>query len=259
MHLDATYLKWLYTSNPSGNLLGYDAWQSGRLAAHYACVPVEARVAGQLVQLLLSLNTATHPDFQGKGLFVRLAEATYEAAAARGFAGAYGVANAHSTPGFLRKLGFTLIAPLDAQLGIGHLQEAAPEIVAEHADFQRVWSPEALAWRVANPARPYSIVRAAEGWIGAHAATNRIGVRAWAQVPQPAMAIRAPTKRFGALLRLHLGLIPEGARRHSGAWFAVPQRMRASPLNMIYRAFDQNVAVPATGRIAFGNLDFDAF
>src|SRR5690349_12069268 len=100
------YLQWLYVDNPDGKAVGYDAWDGERLAAHYVCIPARAWVEGAQVPVLLSLNTATHPDYQGKGLFTKLASMTFEAGAAQGFDGVYGVANANSTPGFVRKLGF---------------------------------------------------------------------------------------------------------------------------------------------------------
>jgi hypothetical protein len=40
------YLKWQYADNPDGPVVGFDAWDGERLAAHYVCVPARARVAG---------------------------------------------------------------------------------------------------------------------------------------------------------------------------------------------------------------------
>ena len=57
---------------------------ASELAAHYVVLPIRAAVGGQPVAAALSLNTATHPDYQRRGLFVRLAEATYEMARGAG-------------------------------------------------------------------------------------------------------------------------------------------------------------------------------
>src|SRR6478609_3886385 len=89
-HLDAGYLRWLYRDNPSGHVVGFDAFEGDVLAAHYACVPAEVRWKGNQVRALLSLNTATHPNFQGKGLFSQLATATFDHAAQSGFTLVYG-------------------------------------------------------------------------------------------------------------------------------------------------------------------------
>ena len=117
------YLKWLYVDNPEGEVVGFNAIEGDRLAAHYVCVPMRVNIHGASMRVLLSLNTATHPDFQGQGLFTKLAERTYEAGTTDGFHAVYGVANANSTPGFLRKLAFDLISPLESKMGTGLLVE----------------------------------------------------------------------------------------------------------------------------------------
>src|SRR5205814_9366938 len=99
-------LAWRYRDNPAGQVVGADAWDGARLAAHYVTCPLEARIDGAVVKGLLSLNTATHPDYQGRGLFTTLAEAAYAQGAAAGYGFVIGVANAYSTPGFVRRLAF---------------------------------------------------------------------------------------------------------------------------------------------------------
>ncbi|QWF16142.1 GNAT family N-acetyltransferase [Lysobacter capsici] len=257
-HLNATYLDWLYARNPAGQVIGCDAWEGDTLAAHYVCVPVQAVVAGRPLRVMLSLNTATHPDFQGKGLFTRLADATYQAGAAAGVGAVYGVANANSTPGFIRKLGFTLVRPLDAQIGLGRIDDRDAQAAREQAEFRRDWSQAALAWRVANPQRSYALVRAADGVVGAQASTGKPGLRAWDEVPLPSgMSAPSASPSFG--MHLHLGLRPRGGDRKSAMWFDIPQRFRPSPLNMIFRPLGEGVLVPSADSVRLGQLDFDAF
>lgn len=252
-HLNARYLNWLYALNPAGQVIGCDAWLGGTLAAHYVGVPVDAAVNGSKVKVLLSLNTATHPDFQGKGLFTRLAEGTYERAAGFGMSAVYGVANANSTPGFTRKLGFTLVRPLEAKVGFGHVGGSDVDV----AGFRREWSAPALAWRIANPERPYTLVRVDDVTVGAEARTGRVGVRAWDEVLLPTGA-DAPRVGPSLALRLHLGLRPD-SHRGRGVWFEIPQRFRPSPLNFIFRPLATGIALPAADFIRLGQLDFDAF
>lgn len=258
-HLNARYLEWLYAANPAGRVIGCDAWSDdGRLAAHYVCVPCEAVVRGSKRRVMLSLNTATHPDFQGKGLFTRLAEATYQAGAEAGIAGVYGVANANSTPGFLRKLGFSLVRPLDARIGPGRIDRVAPVELEQAAEFHRVWSRDALNWRAANPERRYRLVDVGDGVLGAEASTGKPGLSAWAEIARP-HDLAAPSARPALAMHLHLGLRPDRLARKRGLWFDVPQRLRSSPLNMIFRALQQDIESPDPGAILLGQLDFDAF
>jgi GNAT superfamily N-acetyltransferase len=256
-HLDARYLRWLYADNPAGAVVGMDAWDGERLAAHYVCVPAEARWLGRDCRVLLSLNTATHPDYQGRGLFTRLAEHTYAAGAERGFDAVYGVANANSTPGFLRKLGFGLVGPLDARIGISRIEPRPPEEAQQDSVFHRRWTTDALRWRCANPARPYRVGRLSADALGVSASTGWPGLRAWAELPaaiDPTAAARVPRG-----LRLHLGLRPGPRRGANGAWIDIPARFRASPLNLIFRSLVDGSAPLDARAVFFGSLDFDAF
>ncbi|MGO4222703.1 GNAT family N-acetyltransferase [Lysobacter sp. TAF61] len=256
-HLNATYLRWLYADNPAGEVIGCDAWEGDVLAAHYVCVPVGAVVDGKPMRVMLSLNTATHPDFQGKGLFTRLAEATYELGERLGIAAAYGVANANSTPGFLRKLGFTLVRPLDARVGIGRIEGSDPLATRREASFYRDWSPASLSWRVSNPARPYRLVDAGSGVLGAQATTGHTRLWAWDELPMQAAGQQALSAGyFGA--RLHLGLRPRH-RYPAMRWFEIPQQFRPSPLNLIFRPLRPEAGVPDADAVVLGQLDFDAF
>lgn len=260
-HLRGDYLRWLYRDNPAGAVVGTDAWDGPRLAAHYACVPAAAGLEGRDRTVLLSLNTATHPDYQGRGLFTRLAEATYQAGARDGHALVYGVANANSTPGFLRKLGFSLAGRLEARVGTGRLDAkavAAAEGAARNASFERRWPAAQLAWRVASPARPWRHGRLRDGTLAAWTPTGTAGISAWSELgPADAAAVTEAIRP--PWLRLHLGLRPAGARGLRGLWVDVPGRFRASPLNLIFRTLQDDASLPDASGIRFNAIDFDAF
>jgi GNAT superfamily N-acetyltransferase len=250
------YLDWLYVANPDGPAVGFDAWDGERLAAHYVCVPARAWVEGKEVPVLLSLNTATHPDYQGKGLFTKLAAMTYEAGAAQGFDGVYGVANANSTPGFVRKLGFQLVRPLEARIGLGGLRHGRKPAAAT-LSFERSWSAAALRWRCANPDNRVS-ARVAGARLLFWAAAEGNKLPAYAELdaagPDFAPAAGAPLSP----LRLFIGLAPDASSNYWN-YASIPQRLRPSPLNLIYRSFAPRVAQLDASRIAFSFLDFDAY
>ena len=145
-------IDWLYANNPAGKAIGFNAFDGKRLVAHYVCIPSSINLNGSSVKAILSLNTATHPSYQGKGLFTKLAEMTYAAATELDYAAVYGVANANSTPGFIRKLGFQLIGPLMAKLGIGSLNVDFSRL--ESIQFYRLWNEADLSWRASNPINP---------------------------------------------------------------------------------------------------------
>lgn len=246
------YLHWLYVANPDGAAVGFDAWDGERLAAHYVCVPARAWVEGAQVPVLLSLNTATHPDYQGKGLFTKLASMTYDAGAAHGFDGVYGVANANSTPGFVRKLGFQLVRPLEARIGLGRLRHASAPPAAS-LSFQRHWSEPALAWRCANP---HNTVWRRDHQFHAAAIGHRLP--AYAELDAAAQPPAQPGRPALSPLRLFIGLAPDAGASYWN-YASIPMRLRPSPLNLIWRSFTPRVAALDPARIQFTFLDFDAY
>jgi GNAT superfamily N-acetyltransferase len=252
-HFTADYLRWLYAENPDGEVLGFDAWDGNMLAAHYVCIPARARIDGESCRVLLSLNTATAPDYQGQGLFTRLASLTCERAAAEGFRAVYGVANANSTPGFVRKLGFTLVGPLEACVGVGPLVRGdwAPALAG--LEFCREWSAAALAWRLRNPAAPVAASARANG-TAFHVRARWPLLSGYAELP-----LQGASQGGGAsLLRVFVGCLPQGLRR-SPAWLPIPGFLKPSPLNLIYRDLQAPGFAPAAGRVLLGFPDFDAF
>jgi len=253
-HFTRAYLAWLYAANPDGNALGFDAWaDDGTLAAHYVCIPAKARVEGQEVSVLLSLNTATRPQFQGKGLFTKLAALTFEAGAATGYDGVYGVANANSTPGFIRKLGFQLVRPLEAMVGVGKLGTGP---IPANLSFERMWSDSALAWRCSSPIN--RIQCRARGTVWQFHARALTMVPAYAELDRGIGLQAVDSGAPLTPLRLFLGLVPDQARGLA-TYASIPVRMRPSPLNLIYRSFSPRVTELDPALIRFSFLDFDAY
>jgi GNAT superfamily N-acetyltransferase len=248
---DLPYLRWLYCENPDGPVVGFDAFEGGRLAAHYACVPATASIEGQAARVLLSLNTATHPGFQGRGLFTQLAQQTYDAGLSAGFDAVYGVANANSTPGFTRKLGFQLVTPLEARVGVGRLLRASKQIAV--ASFERTRSAQALAWRCANPHNRVHLRRSGD-IVQCFAAAAGPLVGAYHEFA--AGEVAAATDGHPPPARLFLGLAPQGV---SPLYVSIPQRLRPSPLNLIYKPLSSGVRTLDAGRVRFAFIDFDAY
>jgi GNAT superfamily N-acetyltransferase len=256
-HLDAAYLNWLYNLNPCGGVVGIDAFAGDSLAAHYACVPVDAWHEGQPVRALLSLNTATHPEHQGKGLFTRLAEMTYDAGHAAGATVVFGVANANSTPGFVRKLGFQLVSPLDARLALGRPVVVNRDEAVARAQFRRVWTEEQLQWRMANPANPLRLSRNDAHGSTLLSRTGYLGIYAWGETSVH-LGEKAQVSSPLSPGRLFLGLYPSGTWRN-GVGAKIPDRFRPSPLNLIFRHLNASASVLSAEHVCFNYLDFDAY
>lgn len=246
-------IAWRYRDNPAGPVVGADAWDGDRLAAHYVTCPLEAKIDGQLVRGLVSLNTATHPDYQGQGLFTRLAETAYGQGAAAGYGFVIGVANANSTPGFLRKLAFQDVGRLHAGL-LARLPKAFSSAAVQ---YQGAWRDELLSWRLANPQGRYATARRG-ALLGVWARTHLPFVRCGAFLPA-ADSTLGEARAAPLAATLFIGLEPRMALGAQG-FLPVPERLRPSPLNLIWRALGP--AAPAALKadaVAINFLDFDPY
>ena len=244
-------LAWRYRDNPAGAVVGADAWDGERLAAHYVTCPLEARIDGQVVRGLLSLNTATHPDYQGRGLFTALAEAAYAQGKASGHGFVIGVANANSTPGFLRRLAFQHVGRLHA----GVLARLPRRFAEAPLQYQGAWRDEALAWRLANPDGRYVAARRGE-LTAIWARTHLPFVRCAAILPERPTVNVASAPLCASLF---LGLEPRMSLGLLG-FVPIPQRLRPSPLNLIWRALGESAPVALRAdAVALNFLDFDPY
>jgi len=106
--INKSYLEWQYLTNPSGKpfLLTSRENVSNDLAGQYLVLPVKFTLADSVVNGSLSLNTLTSPKYQGKGLFTKMAKATFYECANENAHFTIGFPNPNSYPGFVKKLDF---------------------------------------------------------------------------------------------------------------------------------------------------------
>lgn len=282
---DVDYLDWLYRRSPFGPVIETNADDERGRAAHYAVVPAALTIDGVEHAGALSLNTAVHERARGGGMFTNLAQETFAAAAARGVTDIIGVANANSTPGFVRRLGFTLVGPLpvhvlvprrrargvasrpiDADLiaSATFADSAAARLPAPATGIARAWTAATFGWRLSCPDRAYAwhddgdaaIVTTVTRTQGVPVAlvlkvlsAGPVGTAAAQRL------VTAACRHHRAPVALHAGVNPRFPLRG----LALPDRLRPSPLNFIHRRLAAyEPAVNATlGDFEF--LDFDAY
>jgi len=98
------HYRWKFINNPDGPPVIAVAEDAGRLVGQYAVWPTQLRLGSVVVLGAQSLDTMTHPDYRGQGMFTALAEQCMKYAAIKGIAALYGFPNENSYPGFVRKL-----------------------------------------------------------------------------------------------------------------------------------------------------------
>jgi GNAT superfamily N-acetyltransferase len=253
--LDTAQLEWSYRANPDGPAIGCNAVdREGRVVGHYAVQPMRAVIDGREERGALSLNTAVHPDFRGRGLFQKLAKATYQRAADEGSTFIVGVANAMSAPLFWKVFKFQAVGPMDVWAGLG-----SPSIdtrAAAKVRFCRSWTADSLAWRLAKPGNAYRSARAGSepallcpaGPLGIQADLGSVTTDAASKLPA---AGPAP-------LRVWAGLDPRRTRRAWGR-VPVPVKWRPSPLHVIFKDLTSAQRRLDKGATLFQLLDFDAY
>ncbi len=100
----AQHAQWKFRANPAGSSVIAIAEADGRIVGQYALWPTPLRLGQSVIKGAQSLDTMTHPDYRGQGMFTVLAEECMNYAAARGIEALYGFPNDNSQPGFIRRL-----------------------------------------------------------------------------------------------------------------------------------------------------------
>lgn len=105
---DLDRLRRKYDTEALGHeVIGHLAFDGDRPVAYYGVLPVTLLDGATTVLAAQSGDTMTDPEYQGRGLFTTLGQATYDVARAEGIAFVFGFPNANSYPGFVKRLGWT--------------------------------------------------------------------------------------------------------------------------------------------------------
>src|SRR4030042_387594 len=60
---------WKYKQNPAGEAIIQVAWCDDQIVAQYAITPVNMKFGDRTITAAQSVDTMTHPDYQGRGIF----------------------------------------------------------------------------------------------------------------------------------------------------------------------------------------------
>lgn len=218
-NLNYEYLEWLYFLNPRGNVVGFDFIEGTEIVAHYACIPVN--IGNKLG--LLSVNTATHPDFRSKGLYQSLAKMTYEKCLTN-FSFVIGVANSKSAKTFIEKLGFTEIGRLNLRFGR----------IRPSNHNTRVWSEAEIEWRINSPKQKILKIRRQEYLYELALKPHRLPFKIKALINM------APSFNSSSEIHLDSSVIGFTVDWNNGRvpLLKLPERFKPSPLVLILKSLD---------------------
>ena len=246
------YLDWMYNKNPVGGVIGFNAIYKNELAAHYALIPLEASYKNQKIKALLSLNTATSSMHQGQGLFTILANKTYVKCKDLGFDIVFGVANANSIHGFIKKLDWNYIDQLDTFISLTLPKKIETEKLVHCLTLPL--SDSATEWRLSNPNQQYYKYNFRKINIVA----NDINYFA-RSILKITKATSDDTKFLMPKINFWIGI------SNSYSWkkgllngFNIPEFLKPSPLHLIYKNLSSGIELNRRN-IHFEAINFDAF
>jgi GNAT superfamily N-acetyltransferase len=100
------YDYWRFFDTPWGDSPAVIAIDRNVCAGLLVLWPTMLDLGGEDVLGAQVMDTMTHQDYRGRGLFLSLAEECFRIAASRGFEVLYSFPNSNSFPGFIRRLNF---------------------------------------------------------------------------------------------------------------------------------------------------------
>ncbi|MFC1900291.1 GNAT family N-acetyltransferase [Chloroflexota bacterium] len=121
---------WKFAENPFGKAIIKLLFDGNKLIGHYAVLPMDVQVQGKPVKAALSVNTMTHPDYRGHGIFPFLGQETYQTCMDNGIRFIYGFPNNNIYQPRINKLewiGFGKMTSLEKELEPGNMGAIEPE------------------------------------------------------------------------------------------------------------------------------------
>jgi hypothetical protein len=260
-HLSPDYLKWLYSENPLGQAIGADAWFRDDVVGQVIAIPGKYSLYNENTYGLLAVNVAVHSDFQGRYLFKKLGLCMCEYGSQAGYKFVIGVANRAATPGWIRQMGFQLVGPLQATIGLGNLSlYNKEEEILDATSLRHMWDDDSISWRLGNPLKKYIIKKhTSKNWSSVYTLTDRYGLFAVAEIPMNEFKIDsfAYSLKVSLKPKVFLGLVPN--YKFSNHYINIPERFKPSPLNLIYKNLDVNKDRIDSSTCFINFLDFDVF
>lgn len=135
----AAYLRWRYFDTPTGVTPTMAAFDGELCVGSYGIWPTGLLLNGRRVAGAQAIDSMTHPDYRGKGLFVELGEHCYQVLQQLGIRVLYGFPNESAFPGRLRRLNW------DHVCDVHHW--VRPLWVAGTSPFGRLVATGSMAWQ----------------------------------------------------------------------------------------------------------------
>lgn len=110
---------WKFAKGPFGKSMIKLMFDDEKLIGFYAAMPMNVQVQEKLIKAAISVNTMTHPDYWGHGIFAYLGEEAYRVCEQKGVKFVYGFPNSNIYQSRIKKLewkGFGKMSVLQKKL-----------------------------------------------------------------------------------------------------------------------------------------------
>jgi hypothetical protein len=285
---DTRYLEWFYGASPRGNAIEEHVDdETGKRIGHYAVLPTCYRTPAGVTPFIFTSNVATDASARRRGLFREMAERIYPRAAATGAPGLAGHANAASTAPLI-KFGWGVLGPMPVVVappfvpprGIRDIRVDAAFLASDELadlsadldwvpvhDWVQSWTSDWLRWRLARPESSYVLHVGPDALVVSTRDKAPLGIPAAVILkilPRPGAQLPVPGGRYvTAACRAHRApaCVYAGWNAHARVrGVPVPMRFRPSPMNIVFKSFDENRMPSGSFRIdTFEFLDGDAY
>lgn len=128
--------KWKHHQNPFGKSPVILAEESGQIIGIRAFLKWQYQLGDQTLSACRAVDTATHPDHQGKGIFKNLSLSLIEEIKSEGVDLIFNTPNSKSTPGYL-KMGWEKWGKLPLKLNF-HLNSSRSKVMLEKANWEPI-------------------------------------------------------------------------------------------------------------------------
>lgn len=155
--------EWAYLKNPFGDPVVSIAIHENRVVGHYAVVPMNLENKDGFIKGFLSMTTMVGVEYRKLGLFKTLAEMVYDRIDNLEIPSiVFGFPNDNSTPGFIRKLDWTIsesykVVKVPAKK-IHLLQDCVRKTKNENSYTLSLNDSKILKWRTSKPTQEWDLV-----------------------------------------------------------------------------------------------------
>jgi len=225
------FVRWQYAQNPLGHMLGFNAWDNGKIVSHFAGLRINIHMFGKIRKGLLCINVGTLDEYRGKKLFSIVGERTTLYAIENGFDFLIAVPNANSTHAFLKYFGYYLVSPLTVKVGFG-------KNIFKDKNFNcyKCWDDGQWLWRLSNPTNKYSFD--AKGILSTPIS---FFAKTLAKTSLPENFTGKFSKSLSLRpLNLYVGL---GADTSKGLYFNIPSFIKRPPFNLVFKDLTGEIPV----------------